>query len=142
MTSNAPALSADLLDAIRPLQRQLAAQRSLSAGKFGILRRLTETTRATTGELAGRIQVSPQAVSLSTRELEELGLIVRERDDEDRRRVWFVLTEAGRTRYEQEHVAGRAWLAEALDQHLTGAEQRRLAAAVPLLNKLTEGPNA
>jgi DNA-binding MarR family transcriptional regulator len=72
--------------------------------------------------------VSPQAISLSTRELEDLGLIVRSRDDEDRRRLWLTLTEAGGTRYEQENLATQAWLATAIEQRLTKAEMQTLAA--------------
>lgn len=137
-----PELPGRLLEALRPLQRQLNSVRSLSTGKLGILRHLTEAGRATTGELATRIRVSPQAISLSTRELEELGLVTRARDEVDRRRIWFVLTDAGRERYEQEHLAGQAWLAQAIEQRLSKTEADALAAAVPALMKLTEGLHA
>lgn len=127
-----------LLEALRPIQRRLHAERTLSAGKLGILRRLVETDRATAGDLAKRLHVSPQAVSLSTRELETLGLIARARDDEDRRRIWFAITDAGRVRYEQEHLAGQVWLERAIAEQLTRAEVRALAAAVPALAKLVD----
>lgn len=107
-------------------------------GKLGVLRHLKEHDRATAGELAARIRVSPQATSLSTRELEELGLIERTRDDEDRRRIWFTLTDAGRARYEAEHRAAHAWLSSAIESRLTAAEARKIAAAIPTLLKLTE----
>lgn len=128
-----------LIDVLRPLQRELNSQRTLSLGKLGILRHLAETDRATTGELATRIQVSPQGVSLATRELEELGLIERTRDDDDRRKVWFVITDAGRSRREVELRAGEGWLATAIETKLTAAEAKALAKAIPALGKLTEG---
>lgn len=127
-----------LLEALRPLQHRLNAQRTLSVGKLGILRHLTRTGRATAGELATRIRVSPQAISLSTRELEGLGLIVRTRDEDDRRRSWFALTDVGRERYEQEHLAGRMWLEKAIDERLGETERRALAAAVPAFRRLAE----
>lgn len=127
-----------LLEALRPIQHRLHAERTLSSGKLGILRRLVETDRATAGDLARRLHVSPQAVSLSTRELEGLGLIARARDDEDRRRIWFAITDAGRAWYEQEHLAGQAWLERAIAEQLTRDEVRALAAAVPVLAKLVD----
>lgn len=133
-----PDLPGRLLDALRPLQRRLHAERTLSAGKLGILRHLIDIEHATSGDLARRLHVSPQAVSLSTRELEGLALIVRTQDEEDRRRHWFAITDAGRERYEQEHLAGQAWLAQAIAQRLTTSEARALAAAVPALAKLVD----
>ncbi|WP_235734587.1 MarR family winged helix-turn-helix transcriptional regulator [Nocardioides alcanivorans] len=126
-----------LLDALRPIQRELNAQRTVSTGKLGILRHLVDGDRATTTELAARIRVSPQAVSLATRELESLGLIARTQDAEDRRRAWFVLTDAGRARYDAELLTGVDWLAKAIDQRLTADEAQRLADAIPALAKLT-----
>ncbi len=126
-----------LLKALHPLQRELNTQRTLSTGKIGILRHLCDAGRATTGELADRIQVSPQGVSLATRELEQMGLIGRTQDAADRRKVWFELTAAGRERYESELLAGESWLAQAIETRLTSAEAKALAAAVPALAKLT-----
>lgn len=137
MTSATPPdLPELLLDALCPIQRRIHGERTLSVGKIGILRHLTEVGRATAGDLAKHVRVSPQAVSLATRELESLGLVVRERDEVDRRRTWFALTDAGRARYEVESTAGHAWLAEAIERRLTAAEARTLTAAVPVLAKL------
>lgn len=133
-----PDLPGLLLDALRPIQRRLHAERTLSIGKLGILRHLTESDRATAGELAKRLHVSPQAVSLSTRELEGLELIVRARDDEDRRRIWFAITEAGRARYDQEHRAGQDWLARAISERLSTTQAQALAAAIPALVTLVD----
>jgi DNA-binding MarR family transcriptional regulator len=47
-------------------------------------------------ELAVVVQVSPQAISLATRELERLKIVVRVPDSADRRRIWIELTELGR----------------------------------------------
>lgn len=131
-------LPSALLATIHPLQRQLNTQRTLSMGKLGILRHLAENDRASTGELAVRINVSPQAISLAARELEDLGLIERARDERDRRRWWFVITTAGRERCVAEHRAGETWLARTMAERLTEAEVQSIAAAVPALAKLTE----
>jgi DNA-binding MarR family transcriptional regulator len=127
-----------LLETIRSLRRRLDAERTLSAGKLGILHHLTEVPRATAGELARRLRVSPQAISLAARELEALGLILRNQDDEDRRRVWFALAPSGRARYWEENSAALTWLSGALDERLTPAEVHALAAALPVLAKLVD----
>lgn len=138
MSQTDPDLPGQLLDVLRPIQRRLHAERTLSAGKLGILRHLSEADRATAGELAKRLHVSPQAISLSTRELEDLELIARARDDEDRRRIWFAITATGRERYDHEHRVGQAWLARAISERLTPTQVRALAAAIPALAKLVD----
>ncbi|NYG58876.1 DNA-binding MarR family transcriptional regulator [Nocardioides daedukensis] len=126
-----------LLEALRPLQRELNARRTLSIGKLGILRHLSVDGPATTGQLATRIRVSPQGISLATRELEELGLIERTQDEADRRKVWFRITEQGRERHDQESFAGQDWLEQAIRDRLTPTEATALTAAIPALLRLT-----
>ncbi|KAA9135792.1 MarR family winged helix-turn-helix transcriptional regulator [Microbacterium caowuchunii] len=130
------ALATELLEALRPLSDRLAAVRTLSAGKIGILRQLAIRGRATTSDLAGEVRVSQQAVSLAARELEELGYLARSPDPDDRRRTWLSLSEAGHRRLADELAAGSSWLAAAIEDSLTAAQRRELAAAVPALRAL------
>jgi DNA-binding MarR family transcriptional regulator len=128
----------DLREALRPLYRQFSLQRTISLGKFGVLARLVEQTRATASMLATSEKISPQAVMMAVRELEERGLVVRARDEQDRRRVWITITEAGRARYALESTSGQDWLEAAINEKLTADERDLLVSAIPLLVKMAK----
>jgi DNA-binding MarR family transcriptional regulator len=129
-------LTRSFFEALHPLLRRLNAQRTLSPGKLGVLRHLAEHGRATTSELAAVVQVSPQAISLSARELERLGFVVRVPDAGDRRRVWIELSDEGGQKLAQELAAGHAWLDQAITERLAPEERKTLEAAIPVLRKL------
>lgn len=132
----ATALAADLREALRPLWRQLNAHRTLSMGKVGILSRLDRRGAMTATDLAALERISHQAVANAVRELEEMGLVSRSPDPDDRRRALVTLTGAGRDRLAAERDAGQDWLARAVATELDDAERAALATAVPLLLRL------
>jgi DNA-binding MarR family transcriptional regulator len=135
-------LTHSLFEALHPLLRQLNAERTISPGKIGVLRHLSERGRATTTELATVVRVSPQAISLAVRELEGLGFVERATDAGDRRRTWIGITPAGRQKLALESSAGHGWLGKAVSERLTPAERKALAAAIPALRNLgAEVPN-
>ncbi|MFC8304931.1 MarR family winged helix-turn-helix transcriptional regulator [Specibacter sp. NPDC057265] len=126
----------EFLAVLYPLQRRLQAERTTSPGKFGILRHLAEHGQATASELAAAILVSPQAISLGTRELVAAGWVMRQADVVDRRKIWMQLTEAGVAQFERESAAGLEWVSRAANSRLTPDERELLSAALPLLRKL------
>src|SRR3546814_11440577 len=97
-----------LLEALRPLQRELNARRTLSIGKLGILRHLSVNGPATTGQLATRIRVSPPGISLATRHPEEPGLIECTQHTPDQRKGWFRITDQGHVRHHLARVPGKS----------------------------------
>ncbi len=131
-----PELVIETLEVLRPLLARMRAERTLSPGKVGILHHLAQHGHATSAELASAVRISPQAISLSTRELEEREFIERVPDAEDRRRSWIVLTETGRIRLEQEARTGERWMAQAIAGQLSEAERELLRSAIPVLKKL------
>lgn len=133
-----PLLNRSFFETLHPLLRRLNAERTLSPGKLGALRYLSEHGRATTSELAAAVRVSPQGLSLAARELERLQLVVRVPDAEDRRRVWIELTDAGRQKLAQELSAGYGWLDRAITERLTDEERKTLEAVIPIFRKLGE----
>lgn len=137
VTPPASEAAAALMAALLPILRRNRTTRTLSPGKLGILRHLAEHGRAGTSELAAAVQVSQQAVSLSARELEDQGLLRRVPDETDRRRTWFLPTDAGRQRYADEVRSGQAWLDAAIHERLNAEERRILDAAIPVLHTLT-----
>jgi len=82
------------------------------------------------------VQVSQQAISLATKELEYLGFTARIPDDDDRRRTWITLTEAGQQKLTEELDAGVTWLQTAIQERLSNDERAILRAAIPVLQKL------
>src|SRR5690606_3373903 len=51
----------------------------------------------TASELSGRVSLSAATLSGMLERLEERGLLLRQRDEEDRRRRWLSVSEAGRS---------------------------------------------
>lgn len=129
-------LAVEFRAALRPLFRRFVTERSISLGKSGILNRLNEHGAATASELAAAEQITPQAVAVALRELEEMALVSRVRDEADRRRVHVELTEQGRIVLLSEREAGTRWLADALMDRLDDSDRAVLASAVPVLRKL------
>jgi DNA-binding MarR family transcriptional regulator len=137
MVSTELTIAGRLREALRPLWRQLASERTLSLGKSGVLARLVEFGRATASELAAAERISPQAVTMVVRDLESLGLVLRTPDNGDRRRIWIELTETGRERLAQERSMGVGWLDRAILERLTDGERKALEQVIPILNKIT-----
>lgn len=126
----------NLREALRPLWRRLAAGRTISVGKVGVLVYLAKHGPTAASQLAAAEKISPQAMTTTVRELEGLGLIVRTPDENDRRRISIELTAAGSDRLEQERSTGADWLQQAIGQRLTADEKQALDAVIPVLQKL------
>jgi DNA-binding MarR family transcriptional regulator len=71
-------------------------------------------------------------------DLEADGYVSRHADPTDGRRALVELTEAGRTTLAADRRQREGWLAEAIDDRLSGSEQRVLAQAVDLLRRLVD----
>lgn len=90
----------------------------------------------TFGELAAHEQVTAPTITKAVRKLEAEGLVAR-RPDPDDGRVWRVaVTAAGRRRLDQNRRRRTAWLATRLGE-LAPDDIARLAAAVDVLEGLT-----
>ena len=139
---NAPNIdfAKEFLEVLRPLLRRVRSERSLSPGKMGILYQLSQHESATGAELAVAVRISPQAISLATGELVDLGWIRRVPDIADRRKKRFELTEAGKEKLTQEIHAGEGWISRTIAEKLSLQEHEVLAAALPILKKIGTEP--
>ncbi|MFD9661354.1 MarR family winged helix-turn-helix transcriptional regulator [Rhodococcus sp. NPDC059968] len=127
-----------LREALRPIWRQLTTGRTISVGKIGVLAYLSKHGRTSASTLAAAERISPQAIAAAVRELENLGLVERTPDEQDRRRIWIELTDAGRERLAQERSQGLDWLEHAIAERLTADEKKTLDSVVPILRKLVD----
>ncbi|PQZ94787.1 MarR family transcriptional regulator [Arthrobacter sp. MYb227] len=126
----------EFLEVLRPLLRRIRSERSLSPGKMGILYQLSQQESATGAELAAAVRISPQAISLATGELVDLGWIRSVPDAVDRRKKRFELTEVGKEKLTQEIHAGEGWISQAIAEKLSLQDREVLAMALPVLEKI------
>lgn len=97
------ALEPALFRALRRLQqasevhaKRVARFGGLSPMQLMILQVLAGEARLTASTLSGRISLGTATLSGVLDRLEEQGLLMRQRDDQDRRRQWLLLSDAGR----------------------------------------------
>jgi DNA-binding MarR family transcriptional regulator len=110
----------------------------LTLPETSALSRLDRGGPATSSDLARLERISPQSMGATIAALEERGLIARDRDPEDGRRIMLSITEAGRQVARDRRGARTEQIARALAGGFTQAELAQLAAAAPLLERLAE----
>ncbi|MEV5875677.1 MarR family transcriptional regulator [Streptomyces sp. NPDC052101] len=130
--------AARLRRAVIRLNRRLRQERGdegLSPNQLAVLGHLHRHGPATPGEIAAQERQRPQSLTRVYAELEAEGLIVRERDADDRRQSVLSLTGSGRQALERDMAERDAWLAGALGS-LGETERGVLALAAGLLERL------
>ncbi|WP_372875596.1 MarR family winged helix-turn-helix transcriptional regulator [Pseudomonas sp.] len=101
--SSVMALDLPIFQSLRRLQqagevhaKRLARFGGLTPMQLMILQVLAGEARLTASDLSGRVSLTAATLSGMLDRLEERGLLQRQRDDQDRRRQWLLLSEAGR----------------------------------------------
>lgn len=100
--------------------------------------RLQQDGPATAAELARAEQITPQGMGNILSGLAERGLVGRNQDPRDGRRVVMSLTEAGREVLRHKSDVRARQFAQALGADFTAAELATLRAAAPLIERLAE----
>ena len=125
--------SSRVLDAIRRLVRHLrladrAAQSELgiSGAQLFVLTELGKTASLSLNDLAARTRTDQSSVSVVVSRLVEAGLVTRERDGRDARRLVLNLTKAGRAMLQRAPSVAQEQILAAVDR-LTAAERKRFA---------------
>jgi DNA-binding MarR family transcriptional regulator len=88
--------------------------------------------------LAEDLQMTSSNVAAALRELEEAGLVARQRDPQDGRRVLVVVTDRGQAMVADRRRERDSWLGQAIGALLDENEQRALLAAGELMERLAE----
>ncbi|HEX3588302.1 MAG TPA: MarR family transcriptional regulator [Pseudonocardiaceae bacterium] len=131
-----------LLVSIRLLVRQVRQIRGdgeLTMPESSALARLDRGGPTTSSALAKQEQIRPQSMGATLAGLEARGLIRRDPDPADGRRIVLSLTDGGHAQLRNRRNARSERLAEALRQGgFTTAELDQLRAAAPLIERLAQ----
>lgn len=120
---------------------RVVERRNISIAALDVLmalRRAGAPYRRTAGDLAASSLVSTGGITLRAERLEEAGLVLRERDENDRRIVYLRLTDTGLALIDdlvEEHFANELEMLAGL----APAERRRLEALLARLERSLEG---
>lgn len=124
-----------ILDSIRRLVRLLrladrAAQNELglSGAQLFVLQELGKTPSLSLNELAERTRTDQSSVSVVVTRLVEAGLVARDRDTRDARRLVLTLTKAGLAAVRRSAPAAQERILEIIDG-MAAAERKRFADA-------------
>jgi DNA-binding MarR family transcriptional regulator len=139
--SQSLALAGELGVALTKLKRRLREQAhagDFSESQKSVIRRLDRDGQATVAALAKAESVRHQSMRITVASLETAGVVSGEPDPADGRQTIFSLTPAFLKILKTGRAAREDWLFRALQAQLTPREQEKLAAAVELLNRLSE----
>jgi DNA-binding MarR family transcriptional regulator len=120
--------------ALERVSAEMDRRLGVSAPQRLILRCLAMLPQVTPSELASTLHVDPGTVSAGLRRLEQKGLVERERDSADMRRVRLRLTSTGRMTARPAQGTVEA----AVDRLLTSVSERDLNTTLRVLEHLTE----
>ena len=79
--------------------RKLAEQSELTTSQLLVMQHVALKTKVLPSSIAKAISLKQATVTVLVNKLEDVGLVSRRRDTEDRRRVWVELTAAGQAAF-------------------------------------------
>lgn len=120
------------------LVRRLRAEHRFPLSQGAVLGRLDREGASSIGALAAAERVRPQSMTQTVADMEADGLISRRPDPTDGRRTFVELTVQGRQRLEADRRHRDGWIAQAIAEDFTAEEQRLLADALVLLERISE----
>lgn len=135
-----PELVAQIRRGATRLARRLRAERpvdGLSLNKLAVLSHLHRNGPSTPGEIAVAERQQPQSLTRVIADLEQAGLLTRERDERDRRQSVLTLSPDGLAALAVDASGRDRWLAQAL-RELNETERQVLRLAATLMEELSE----
>jgi DNA-binding MarR family transcriptional regulator len=131
-------LASELRVVLGQLVRRLRAGYRFSLSHGSVLGRLDREGSMSIGDLAVAERVRPQSMTQTISDLEDEDLIERRADPTDGRRTLVDLTSKGLQALQAERRHREGWLAVAIADDLSSAEQRALMEALGPLRRLAE----
>jgi DNA-binding MarR family transcriptional regulator len=133
-----PAIASELRVVLGQLNRRLRAEHRIPLSHATVLGRLDRCGPKSVSDLASAERMRPQSMAQTVADLEADGLVERRPDPDDRRRALVTLTGAGTAALLDDRSRRVGWLAGAIGEHLSAAEQDVLSEAVELLRRLAD----
>jgi DNA-binding MarR family transcriptional regulator len=124
------------------LLRDTQPGKGLGSAKLSVLGRLFRNGSTTATSLSAYLRIQPQSLTRLIADLERGGLIVRRKNDTDRRQSLLEITETGSRLLIEEIRDQRLALARTIATKLTPTEQELLRLAATLLDRLVETADA
>ncbi|HEY1613246.1 MAG TPA: MarR family transcriptional regulator [Rhizomicrobium sp.] len=119
--------------------RSLRKDHGVSGAKLSLLGRLHRAGRPMTAvELARLEHLQPQSLTRIIADLDQLGLIQRRPDMQDRRQLLIETTAKGEALLAMDALQQNAWLAMAMSAGLSAAERDLLRIAAELMDRLSD----
>ena len=131
-------VASELRVVLGQLMRRLRAEHRFPLSHGAVIGRLDREGPRTVSALAVAERVRPQSMAQTVSDLEADGLVIRRPDPDDRRRALVELTAEGMATLQAERAQREGWLARAIAEQLSPADQDVLDAAVELLRRLAE----
>jgi DNA-binding MarR family transcriptional regulator len=123
----------------RRLRREVPPGQGLSRTQVQVLRTIDQLAeQAQPSQVATELQMTSSNVAAALRELADAGLIARQRDPDDARRVRLAITDRGTSLIADFRRERDSWLGRAVEAVLTEQEQQSLLDAGRLLARLSE----
>ncbi len=135
---DAALVASELRGVLGALIRRLRTENRLPLAQGAVLSRLDREGPRSVSELAISERVRPQSMAQTVGDLERDGLVDRTPDPTDGRRALVAMTPGGRATLETDRRQREGWLAQAIVEHLSPAEQAALMEATTLLRRLAE----
>jgi DNA-binding MarR family transcriptional regulator len=120
---------------LRRRLRQVPVADALTFPETAALGRLDRGGPAAAADLARQEEISPQSMGATLGELEARGLVKRQPDPDDGRRILLSISAAGRRELNRRRNARVKQLSEGLAD-FTDSELEKLATAAPLIERL------
>lgn len=118
--------------------RGLTASDELSMPETSALARLDRGGPTTSSALARQERISPQSMGATLAGLEARGLLVREPDPRDGRRVVVRISDLGLAELRQRRSARAARVTDVLREQFSAAEVAQLGRVTPLIERLAQ----
>ncbi|MGW0856103.1 MarR family winged helix-turn-helix transcriptional regulator [Streptomyces sp. NPDC002690] len=136
-------LAVELVRSMDRLRGRIRSETGMRTGpwsrsQLAALSRVVAGPPATTSDLAAAEYMKPQSMAQTLAVLEKNGLVARDPDPSDGRRVLFSATRRGREEAEHWLRAREAWLADAIDVTLTDSQRSGLVMLTEVLGLLAD----
>ena len=124
------------------LDHELQRHHDLSLVDYEILEHLSEAedARLRMSELANQVLVSRSRLTYRIDRLTEVGFVVREECEDDRRGMWAIVTDTGREAYHSARVAHRSAIDAWFFDQMSDEDGERLRAVMARISDKLSNP--